>query len=98
MFTVDKPGKPKGPLDIVDIYADRAALLWDKPDNDGGEPITHYVVEMKEGDGDWKKVGYVDSYFHVHFIKTVYSLSSQNKNNFSGISKFYFEMKFSMNF
>ena len=52
----DKPGKPKAPLDIVDVYCDRCALLWDKPDDDGGCPITHYVVEMKETGGDWKKV------------------------------------------
>lgn len=52
----DVPGKPKGPLDIVDVYSDRAAILWDRPDNDGGCPITHYVVEMKESGQDWKKV------------------------------------------
>lgn len=54
----DVPGKPKGPLDIVDVYSDRAAVLWDRPDNDGGCPITHYVVEMKEAGNDWKKVKY----------------------------------------
>ncbi|XP_052800015.1 twitchin-like isoform X4 [Mya arenaria] len=56
VIVMDKPGRPKGPLDIVDVFADRAALLWDRPDDDGGTPITHYVVEMKEAGKDWKKV------------------------------------------
>jgi len=40
----------------VDVFSDRAAILWDRPANDGGCPITHYVVEMKESGQDWKKV------------------------------------------
>ncbi|KAH3877136.1 hypothetical protein DPMN_000993, partial [Dreissena polymorpha] len=56
VIVMDKPGRPKGPLDIVDVYSDRAALLWDRPDDDGGSPITHYVVEMQETGKDWKKV------------------------------------------
>lgn len=47
---------PKGPLDIVDVFSDRAALLWDRPADDGGSPITGFVVEMKEAGRDWKKV------------------------------------------
>lgn len=51
------PSKPEGPLDVVDIFADRCALLWDKPKEDGGSPITHYVVEkMDHQKGEWEKV------------------------------------------
>ncbi|XP_071104533.1 twitchin-like isoform X3 [Haliotis cracherodii] len=54
---MDKPGKPKGPLDVTDIYADRCALLWDKPKDDGGAPITHYLVEkMDSATGKWEPV------------------------------------------
>jgi len=68
LLSADKPGRPKGPLDIVDVFADRAALLWDRPDNDGGSPITHYVVEMKEAGKDWKKVGTSE---HQTFLSTL---------------------------
>ena len=42
----------------MDIFADRCALLWDKPTSDGGSPVTHYVVERldQDGDGEWQKV------------------------------------------
>lgn len=51
------PSPPQGPLDVIDIYADRCALLWDKPKEDGGAPITHYVVEKCDQEkGEWEKV------------------------------------------
>ncbi|KAL3842488.1 hypothetical protein ACJMK2_020494, partial [Sinanodonta woodiana] len=54
---LDKPGKPKGPLDVVDVFQDRCALLWDKPENDGNCPILNYVVEMKDTESEeWKKI------------------------------------------
>ncbi|XP_059156398.1 twitchin-like isoform X4 [Physella acuta] len=54
---MDAPGAPEGPLEVVDIFSNRCALLWDKPKDDGGSPITHYVVEkMDAGKGEWEKV------------------------------------------
>lgn len=38
-----KPTKPKGPLDITDIFEDRATLHWKPPEDDGGVPITHVI-------------------------------------------------------
>lgn len=41
----------------MDIYADRCALMWDKPKEDGGSPITHYIVEKLDMEkGEWEKV------------------------------------------
>lgn len=32
-------------------------LTWTKPDNDGGRPLTHYIVEMKDKlSVEWKEV------------------------------------------
>ena len=31
-------------------------LRWTKPDSDGGRPITHYVIEMKDKFSDWSEV------------------------------------------
>ncbi|XP_069132541.1 twitchin-like isoform X9 [Argopecten irradians] len=54
---LDVPGRPQGPLDVVDVYSDRCALLWDHPKEDGGCPIKHYIVEMKDAEKDsWEEV------------------------------------------
>ncbi|KAK3103159.1 hypothetical protein FSP39_016894 [Pinctada imbricata] len=53
---LDRPGKPEGPLDVVDVYSDRCSLLWDRPKDDGGSPIKHYVVEKKDSEANnWQE-------------------------------------------
>lgn len=42
----DEPSKPKN-VELVDWDKDHADLKWQKPDNDGGAPITGYVIEYK---------------------------------------------------
>ena len=39
-------------MDVVDVFQDRCSLLWDRPKDDGGCPIKHYLVEMKDADKD----------------------------------------------
>lgn len=52
-----KPSQPKGPLKVSDVTAESVKLKWDKPDDDGGEPIEHYVVERMDADsGRWVPV------------------------------------------
>ena len=47
-----KPGKPKGPLKVENVYEKGALLKWEKPEDDGGVPIKEYVVEkMDTGTG-----------------------------------------------
>ncbi|KAG7296952.1 hypothetical protein JYU34_019859, partial [Plutella xylostella] len=51
----DEPSKPKN-VELTDWDKDHADLKWQKPDNDGGAPITGYVIEYKEKFGkDWVK-------------------------------------------
>lgn len=51
----DEPSKPKD-VDVVDWDKDHADLVWAKPDNDGGAPITGYVIEFKDKFGtEWSK-------------------------------------------
>lgn len=52
-----KPGKPKGPLKVSDVTAESAKLKWEPPEDDGGEPIDHYVVERMDTEtGRWVPV------------------------------------------
>uniref|UniRef100_A0A0N5D1Z0 non-specific serine/threonine protein kinase n=1 Tax=Thelazia callipaeda TaxID=103827 RepID=A0A0N5D1Z0_THECL len=53
-----KPGKPKGPVDVKDVFEDRATLSWQAPEDDGGEPIDHYELEkLDTKDGIWVPCG-----------------------------------------
>ncbi|KER21602.1 hypothetical protein T265_15051, partial [Opisthorchis viverrini] len=53
----DRPSKPRGPLLLTSLSANKCTLEWDPPDDDGGKPIKHYVVEkMDTEDGTWKLV------------------------------------------
>ncbi|CAA98064.2 Twitchin [Caenorhabditis elegans] len=59
---VGRPTPPKGPLDIADVCADGATLSWNPPDDDGGDPLTGYIVEAQDMDnkGKYIEVGKVD--------------------------------------
>jgi hypothetical protein len=43
---LDEPSKPNN-VEVVDWSKDHADLKWQKPDSDGGAPITGYVIEFK---------------------------------------------------
>lgn len=54
------PDPPQGPLKITDVFKDRCKLSWEKPLDDGGCPIAHYVVERQEvgsGRTTWTECG-----------------------------------------
>jgi len=46
------PNKPKGPMHIDDIVAEGCTASWSAPEDDGGSPITHYIVEKVQGNGE----------------------------------------------
>lgn len=41
----DVPSAPIGPLAVSDITADSVKLSWQPPKQDGGTPVTKYLVE-----------------------------------------------------
>lgn len=45
VLVVDKPSPPLGPLDVSDITPETCSISWRPPADDGGSPITNYVVE-----------------------------------------------------
>ena len=52
----DVPGRPEAPL-VDDITPEEAEVSWTAPDDDGGSPVTNYVLEMRAvGDVRWKPV------------------------------------------
>lgn len=55
---IAKPSKPKGPLKVSDVTADKVNLQWKPPEDDGGEPVDHYVIERMDTDtGRWVPAG-----------------------------------------
>lgn len=50
----DEPGAP-GHLKATDWDKDHVDLAWTPPKDDGGSPITGYIVEKKDKFGDWEK-------------------------------------------
>jgi len=57
VLVVDKPGVPQGPLEVSDITPETCSLSWKPPLDDGGSPITNYVVEKLDVfTGVWVKV------------------------------------------
>lgn len=54
---VSRPGIPGGPLTCPDVSHDSVSLCWHAPDDNGGSPITGYVIEMADfGLENWKQV------------------------------------------
>jgi len=45
------PAAPEAPLEVTEITKNSATLTWKESPEDGGSPITHYLLEMKEA---WK--------------------------------------------
>lgn len=55
--TKNKPGSPRGPLETSGMSKTSFTIKWLPPEDDGGSPITEYIVEMKESSKkSWQKV------------------------------------------
>lgn len=61
IIILDRPGKPEGPLEVSDVHKEGCKLKWNKPKDDGGLPLTSYVVEKQDtATGRWTPAGCVD--------------------------------------
>ena len=58
VLVVGPPDRPQGPMKYEDIFADRCTIHYKVPKDDGGSPITHYIIEkMEVGDEHWIACG-----------------------------------------
>ena len=66
MFLVsDKPSPPRN-LTIADITAETISLNWETPEDDGGSPIVHYIVEKRNlSRKQWQEVGHPTDLTHT---------------------------------
>ncbi|XP_077429532.1 immunoglobulin-like and fibronectin type III domain-containing protein 1 [Vanacampus margaritifer] len=58
LFVVDRPGPPEGPVETIDTTSSLIEIKWKPPKDDGGCPITNYIVERQQlGHSLWTKLG-----------------------------------------
>lgn len=62
---IDKPTPPLGPLEIIEASSNCIEVKWRPPKDDGGSPITHYILERNQvGRNTWKKIGQISAEAH----------------------------------
>uniref|UniRef100_A0A8D0ALQ1 Immunoglobulin like and fibronectin type III domain containing 1, tandem duplicate 3 n=1 Tax=Sander lucioperca TaxID=283035 RepID=A0A8D0ALQ1_SANLU len=58
LVVLDKPTPPLGPVDIIESSAACIDFKWRTPKDNGGSPITDYILERQQiGRNSWKKLG-----------------------------------------
>ncbi|TDH13682.1 hypothetical protein EPR50_G00036080 [Perca flavescens] len=58
LVVLDKPTPPLGPVDIIEASAACIDFKWRTPKDNGGSPITDYILERQQiGRNSWKKLG-----------------------------------------
>jgi predicted phage tail protein len=66
---VHPPSQPSGPLKIVSMEDNAVTVSWDGSKDDGGSPITNYVIEIRDVlKAAWKPVATVNSFTHQYKI------------------------------
>ncbi|VDK35905.1 unnamed protein product, partial [Dibothriocephalus latus] len=51
-----EPASPPQDVNVDKVTKNGTRLSWKKPKSDGGSPVTGYVVEKKNEDGEWEPV------------------------------------------
>jgi len=56
ILCTDKPSAPQGPLEATETTPNAITLQWKPPKDNGGVPLDHYLLEMKQkGSNQWSK-------------------------------------------
>ncbi|XP_077459140.1 immunoglobulin-like and fibronectin type III domain-containing protein 1 [Stigmatopora argus] len=60
LFVLDRPGPPEGPVETVQTTSSVIEIQWKPPKDDGGSPVTNYMVERQQaGQSLWTNLGHV---------------------------------------
>ncbi|XP_073323736.1 immunoglobulin-like and fibronectin type III domain-containing protein 1 [Pagrus major] len=58
LVVLDRPTPPLNPVDIIESSSTCIDFKWRPPKDDGGSPITDYIMERQQiGRNSWKKLG-----------------------------------------
>uniref|UniRef100_A0A3B3WRL8 Immunoglobulin like and fibronectin type III domain containing 1, tandem duplicate 2 n=1 Tax=Poecilia mexicana TaxID=48701 RepID=A0A3B3WRL8_9TELE len=58
LVVLDKPSPPLGPAEVTESSALCIEFKWRPPKDDGGSPVTNYILERQQvGRNTWKKMG-----------------------------------------
>ncbi|XP_024860210.1 immunoglobulin-like and fibronectin type III domain-containing protein 1 isoform X2 [Kryptolebias marmoratus] len=58
LIVLDKPTPPLGPAEVMESSASCIEFKWRPPKDDGGSPVTNYILERQQvGRNTWKKIG-----------------------------------------
>uniref|UniRef100_A0A3Q2P6U5 Immunoglobulin-like and fibronectin type III domain-containing protein 1 n=1 Tax=Fundulus heteroclitus TaxID=8078 RepID=A0A3Q2P6U5_FUNHE len=58
LIVLDKPSSPLGPAEVTESSAACIEFKWRPPKDDGGSPVTNYILERQQvGRNTWKKMG-----------------------------------------
>ncbi len=69
---VESPGSPNGPLVVKSMDSDSITIGWSDSTNDGGSPISNYVIEVRDVlKASWNTVGTVTSTTHQYTINNL---------------------------
>lgn len=70
IFSIAKPDAISGKLRTSNLGQDSVTLSWQPPLNDGGSPITRYVLESRDtGSKDWKPLTDVPAKNNEYIVK-----------------------------
>ncbi|RUS90387.1 hypothetical protein EGW08_001882, partial [Elysia chlorotica] len=59
---ITKPGEPTGPLTVEDVRKDSVLLSWKPSADDGGSPLTGYIIMKRDGKRPtWSPAGKCDA-------------------------------------
>lgn len=92
LIVLDKPGPPRGPLEVNESTSAVLELKWNPPKDDGGSAVTNYIIERQQvGQSTWKKVGDISAN-HLTFRDKSVSLGKRYiyriyAENLEGISE-----------
>lgn len=70
VYITAKPDAINGKLHTSDLGQDSVTLSWSPPLDDGGSPITRYILESRDtGSRDWKPLAEVPARSNEYRVK-----------------------------